>query len=65
LLLAAGAPLARAEGQIAIAALLDRCGDLTLAAGPGGLAWRHSRRVRGLRQLPVTFASQDRPGRSS
>jgi cytochrome P450 len=52
-----GAPLARAEGQIAIAALLDRCGDLMLAAGPAGLAWRHSRRVRGLRRLPVTFTA--------
>ncbi len=52
-----GAPLARAEGQIAIATLLSRCGDLALAAEPAGLAWRHSRRVRGLRHLPVTFAA--------
>jgi cytochrome P450 len=51
-----GAPLARAEGQIAILALLNSCRDLTLAADPSELTWRRSRLVRGMKHLPVTFA---------
>ncbi len=52
-----GAPLARAEGQIAISALLGSCRDLALAVEPGELSWRRSRLVRSLRRLPVTFTA--------
>jgi cytochrome P450 len=52
-----GAPLARAEGQIAISALLGSCHDLALAVEPGELSWRRSRLVRSLRRLPVTFTT--------
>jgi cytochrome P450 len=52
-----GAPLARAEGQIAISALLNGCPDLALAADPADLAWRRSRLVRGVKHLPVTFTA--------
>jgi cytochrome P450 len=52
-----GAPLARAEGQIAISALLAACPDLALAADPSELSWRQSRLVRGLKSLPVTFTA--------
>jgi cytochrome P450 len=55
-----GAPLARAEGQIAISALLAACPDLALAADPSELSWRQSRLVRGLKSLPVTFTAVPR-----
>ncbi|MGW7820801.1 cytochrome P450 family protein [Streptomyces puniciscabiei] len=48
-----GAPLARAETEIALAALLERFPDLAL--GPGELGWRPSMRARGLVALPVTY----------
>lgn len=48
-----GAPLARAETEIALAALLERFPDLALA--DGGLRWRRSLRARGLVALPVTY----------
>ncbi|MEW2156635.1 cytochrome P450 [Streptomyces sp. NPDC007189] len=48
-----GAPLARAETEIALAALLERFPDLALAKGE--LRWRPSMRARGLRALPVTY----------
>ncbi|MFF3912626.1 cytochrome P450 [Streptomyces sp. NPDC001852] len=48
-----GAPLARAETEIALAALLERFPDLAL--GPGELRWRPSMRARGLVALPVTY----------
>ncbi|MDQ0990282.1 cytochrome P450 [Streptomyces sp. V3I7] len=48
-----GAPLARAETEIALAALLERFPDLALADGE--LRWRPSLRARGLRALPVTY----------
>ncbi|MGW4735574.1 cytochrome P450 family protein [Streptomyces shenzhenensis] len=48
-----GAPLARAETEIALAALLDRFPDLAL--GDGELRWRRSLRARGLVALPVTY----------
>ncbi|AKJ13839.1 cytochrome P450 [Streptomyces incarnatus] len=48
-----GAPLARAETEIALAALLERFPDLAL--GPGELRWRPSMRARGLMALPVTY----------
>ena len=50
-----GAPLARLEGQGAIAALLRRAADLRLAA-PGGPRWRRGLVVRGLESLPVAVA---------
>jgi len=52
-----GAPLARAEAQIAFSALLNSCRDLALAIDPGELTWRHSRLIRGLKHLPVTFTA--------
>jgi cytochrome P450 len=54
-----GAPLARAEGQIALSALLNACCDLELAADPDELTWRRSRLVRGLKHLPVVFTAVD------
>lgn len=50
-----GAPLARLEGQAAIATLLRRLPDLRLAAEPGDLRWRGGLIMRGLRTLPVEF----------
>ncbi|MCX4767664.1 cytochrome P450 [Streptomyces sp. NBC_01275] len=50
-----GAPLARMETEIALAALLDRFPGLTLDLPPEGPHWRPSMRSRGLRALPVTF----------
>ncbi|MGW7088774.1 cytochrome P450 family protein [Streptomyces sp. NPDC054871] len=51
-----GAPLARLEGQAALATLLRRLPDLRLAAEPGDLRWRGGLIMRGLRTLPVEFA---------
>ncbi|NUP19208.1 MAG: cytochrome P450 [Streptomyces sp.] len=53
-----GAPLARAETEIALAALLERYPDIGLAddAGP---RWRRSLRARGLLALPVSYSSSD------
>ena len=48
-----GAPLARLEGQIAIATLLRRCPDLSLAVAPARLRWRPGLEVHGLEALPV------------
>ncbi|MQS36829.1 cytochrome P450 family protein [Streptomyces katsurahamanus] len=50
-----GAPLARLEGQTAIATLLTRLPDLRLAGDPADLRWRGGLIMRGLRTLPVTF----------
>ncbi|MCB5907579.1 cytochrome P450 family protein [Streptomyces pinistramenti] len=50
-----GAPLARLEGQAALATLLTRLPDLRLAAEPDGLRWRGGLIMRGLRSLPVEF----------
>lgn len=50
-----GAPLARAETEIALAALLERFPDLSLAADE--LHWRPSIRARGLATLPVRYAT--------
>ncbi len=52
-----GAPLARVEGQIAIAELLRRFPDLHLAGRP---RWRKTILLRGLQTLPVAFAPQPR-----
>ncbi|GHI08517.1 cytochrome [Streptomyces cellostaticus] len=49
-----GAPLARAETEIALAALLCRFTELTIAEGD--LPWRRSLRARGLVALPVRYA---------
>ncbi|OLZ68097.1 cytochrome [Streptomyces sp. IMTB 2501] len=48
-----GAPLARAETEIALAALLERFPELSL--GDGELEWRPSLRARGLLALPVRY----------
>ncbi|MFD9408681.1 cytochrome P450 [Streptomyces sp. NPDC059989] len=48
-----GAPLARAETEIALAALLDRFESLALADGDA--RWRPSLRARGLVELPVRY----------
>jgi cytochrome P450 PksS len=56
-----GAPLARLEGQIAIAALVERLADLRLAVDPKSLRWRPGLILRGLKNLPVAFT----PVRSS
>ncbi|MEU9996074.1 cytochrome P450 [Streptomyces sp. NPDC050848] len=51
-----GAPLARLEGQIALATLLTRLPDLRLGADPSDLRWRGGLIMRGLRTLPVEFS---------
>ncbi|WP_019066677.1 cytochrome P450 family protein [Streptomyces hokutonensis] len=50
-----GAPLARLEGQTALATLLTRLPDLQLAGDPADLRWRGGLIMRGLRTLPVEF----------
>ncbi|WP_274559368.1 cytochrome P450 family protein [Streptomyces spiramyceticus] len=50
-----GAPLARLEGQAAIATLLRRLPDLRLAVEHDDLRWRGGLIMRGLRTLPVEF----------
>ncbi|WP_424863237.1 cytochrome P450 family protein [Streptomyces sp. MMS24-I29] len=56
-----GAPLARLEGQAALATLLRRLPDLRLAVEPADLRWRGGLIMRGLRTLPVEFGT--RPAR--
>jgi cytochrome P450 len=48
-----GAPLARAEAEIALRALLTRFPAIRLAVPDTELEWRHTRLVRGLASLPV------------
>ncbi|ANP54409.1 cytochrome P450 [Streptomyces griseochromogenes] len=50
-----GAPLARMETEIALAALLERFPELALAEDE--VNWRPSLRARGLRKLPVRYRS--------
>jgi cytochrome P450 PksS len=50
-----GAPLARMEGQIALATLLDRMPNLRLRSAPETLRWRKGLFLRGLEQLPLAF----------
>lgn len=50
-----GAPLARLEGQTALATLFTRLPDLRLTADPDDLRWRGGLIMRGLRTLPVDF----------
>jgi cytochrome P450 len=53
-----GASLARLEGQTAIRILLARTRDLKLAVDPGKLRWRSGLVLRGLKTLPVSFATE-------
>lgn len=48
-----GAPLAKAETEIALRAVLTRFPGIRLARPPGELAWRRTRLIRGLESLPV------------
>ncbi|MET9324860.1 cytochrome P450 [Streptomyces sp. NPDC003038] len=48
-----GAPLAKAEAEIALRTVLRRFPGIRLAAPPDRLDWRHTRLVRGLAALPV------------
>src|SRR5262249_10945504 len=57
-----GAPLARLEGQVAIATLLRRAPGLRLAVAPGSLRWRGGLGVRGLKALPGRCPPRPRPG---
>jgi cytochrome P450 len=50
-----GAPLARMEGQIAVATLLHRMPELRLKGSPEALSWRSGMVLRGLQGLPVEF----------
>jgi cytochrome P450 len=50
-----GAPLARMEGEIALATLLRRMPNLRLGVAPGTLTWRPNFILRGLVKLPVVF----------
>ncbi|HXM22669.1 MAG TPA: cytochrome P450 [Terriglobales bacterium] len=50
-----GAPLARIEGQIAFATILQRLKNLQLKSGP--ITWRENLGLRGLAALPVSFAA--------
>jgi cytochrome P450 len=54
-----GAPLARVEGQVAIATLLRRLPDLHLQVDPDLLEWRTGAMVLGMNHLPVTFAASN------
>ena len=48
-----GAPLARAEGELALRAVFARFPDVRLARPVDQLEWRHTRLTRGLTSLPV------------
>ncbi|WP_203183110.1 cytochrome P450 family protein [Streptomyces pratensis] len=48
-----GAPLAKAEAEIALRMILTRFPEVRLAVPSDRLAWRHTRLVRGLASLPV------------
>jgi cytochrome P450 len=54
-----GAPLARAETEIALAVLLERYGHLELTGTPP--RWRSSLRARGLLELPVRYGGAPPP----
>ncbi|MYR56381.1 cytochrome P450, partial [Streptomyces sp. SID625] len=60
-----GAPLARLEGQTALATLLTRLPDLRLDAEPAELRWRGGLIMRGLRTLPVGFTPAPAPASAS
>ena len=48
-----GAPLARIEGQIAFATILQRLKNIRLKPGP--IIWRENLGLRGLTALPISF----------
>ncbi|MBT2291503.1 cytochrome P450 [Paenibacillus albidus] len=50
-----GAPLARLEGEIAIAALLREMPNIQLKRPEESLDWRPGMIIRGLKELPVSF----------
>jgi cytochrome P450 len=50
-----GAALARLEGRIAFAALLERLPELALAVPVAGLRWRTQPIMRGLHRLPICW----------
>jgi cytochrome P450 len=50
-----GAPLARLEGEIAFATLLNRLPNMRLAVRPESVQWRPAIELRGLAELAVTF----------
>lgn len=54
-----GAPLARLEAQTALSTLFARFPDLQLAANPDELRWCGGFIMRGLRELPVRFTSEE------
>ncbi|MGW4759796.1 cytochrome P450 family protein [Streptomyces chartreusis] len=56
-----GAPLARAETEIALTALLERFPELALADGEP--RWRRSLRARGLLALPVSYSGKSYSGK--
>jgi cytochrome P450 len=64
-----GAPLARLEGQIAIATLLRRLPEIRLAVQAERLKWRTNPLLRGLQALPVRYrgmaSESSAPGRAS
>ncbi|HVX18814.1 MAG TPA: cytochrome P450 [Acidimicrobiales bacterium] len=51
-----GSSLARAEAQIALRALLDRCSDIRLGIDRADVAYDPSYMLHGLQSLPLTFA---------
>jgi cytochrome P450 len=54
-----GAPLARLEGQIGVAALVERLPDLALATEAP--EWSDSFVLRGVKALPVRFGARQNP----
>ncbi|WP_405617032.1 cytochrome P450 [Streptomyces sp. NBC_00076] len=50
-----GAPLARAEAELALRAVMSRFPDVRLAVPAEELEWRHTRLMRGLASLPLTL----------
>jgi len=50
-----GAALARIEGQVTFATLLQRLSKIAL--GPGPLTWRSNLGLRGLTSLPIEFGA--------
>ncbi|MGW7078803.1 cytochrome P450 family protein [Streptomyces sp. NPDC054871] len=55
-----GAPLARAEAEIAVRRLLTQRPGLAFAADPAALTWRTSALLRGLTELPLSLGPSGR-----
>jgi cytochrome P450 PksS len=51
-----GAPLARLEGQVSIAALLRRAAEFQASVPHGAIRWRRGLVLRGVESLPVTIS---------